>query len=62
MSSSKITILGFSIILIYIITQILNFYGIGSDSYGNYIGFYLFILISIFILPSTFPTLSNTKV
>ena len=46
-----LTILGFSLIFIYVLTNLLNFYGIGSDVYGYYIGFYLFLLFSIFVLP-----------
>lgn len=32
--------------------QILNFYGIGQESYGIYLGFFLFMLLSIAILPN----------
>lgn len=58
MSAGKIiSIIGFSIIFLYIIVQILSFYGIGSESYGTYIGFYLFLLLSIVILPNSNKTL-----
>jgi len=50
-----ITLLGISIILFYSITQILKFYGVGEDVYGVYILFYIFIIISIIILPSEYP-------
>jgi len=58
MSAGKIiSIIGFSIIFLYVITQILTFYGIRSDAYGTYIGFYLFLLLSIVILPNSYQTL-----
>ena len=47
---SKITILGISILLIYGIIRILEFYGIGINMYGSYVAFYVFILLSSFIL------------
>lgn len=52
-----ISIVGFSVIFIYIIVQILTFYGIGSDKYGTYIGFYAFLLLSTIVLPHDYPTL-----
>jgi hypothetical protein len=58
MSAGKIiSIIGFSIIFLYVIVQILTFYGIGSDAYGTYIGFYLFLLLSMIILPNSYQTL-----
>jgi hypothetical protein len=57
-ASSTITILGISILLVYGITKILEFYGIGINSYGSYIAFYFFILISSFILPRDYYTLN----
>jgi hypothetical protein len=50
-----ITLIGISIIFFYSITQILKFYGIGEDVYGVYILFYIFIIISILILPNEYP-------
>ena len=41
-----ITTIGIFIIIIYSLTSILDFYGITSDTYGIYIVFYLFLLIS----------------
>jgi hypothetical protein len=57
-----LTIIGFSLLFLYILMQILNFYGIGQDSYGIYLGFFLFMLLSIAILPNEDITLkySNT--
>ena len=52
-----ITIIGISLIFLYIVTQILNFYGIGTESYGIYLGFIGFILLSIVILPNKDSTL-----
>jgi hypothetical protein len=54
-ASSIITTLGITIILIYGLTKLLDFYGIGINVYGSYISFYLFILISSFILPRDYP-------
>jgi hypothetical protein len=56
-----ITIIGFSLLFIYIITQILNFYGIGQDSYGIYLGFFLFMLLSMAVLPKQDKTLKYTN-
>jgi hypothetical protein len=52
---NPITLIGLSIILFYSITQILKFYGIGEDVYGLYVLFYIFIIISILILPGDYP-------
>ena len=53
--SSKITIFGLTGLLIYVITKILNFYGIGIEIYGSYFAFYLFILLSSFVLDKYYP-------
>jgi hypothetical protein len=50
-STSMITTLGIAILLIYGITRILEFYGIGINVYGSYVAFYLFILITSYVLP-----------
>jgi hypothetical protein len=61
-TSSNITTFGVSILLIYGFTRILEFYGIGIDVYGSYIAFYIFLLISSFILPRNYFKLNlNTK-
>jgi hypothetical protein len=57
-ASSIITTLGISILLVYGLTRILEFYGIGINVYGSYIAFYFFILISSFILPREYPKIS----
>jgi hypothetical protein len=52
---NSITLIGISIIFLYSLTQILNFYGVGEDVYGTYVLFYIFIIISILILPNEYP-------
>lgn len=54
-TKSLLSIVGFSTIFTYVITNILEFYGIGSNVYGSYVGFYLFLLVSIFVLPLDYP-------
>ena len=51
LDNNIITMLGLTILLVYGITQILTFYGININTYGSYLVFYLFILITSFILP-----------
>jgi hypothetical protein len=41
--------------------QILNFYGIGQESYGIYLGFFLFMLLSMAVLPNQDITLKYTS-
>jgi hypothetical protein len=56
MSSGRTILwLGMSLIILYAVTVILNFYGVGPEVYGMYIIFYLFMLLTIFILPNTEP-------
>jgi hypothetical protein len=52
---SKITIFGITVLLIYTMTNILNFYGIGVDKYGAYLMFYIFLLFCYFILDRDYP-------
>jgi hypothetical protein len=52
---NPITLIGLSIIFFYSIIQILKFYGVGEDVYGVYILFYIFIIISILVLPNGNP-------
>lgn len=49
-----ITMLGITLLLIYGFTRVLEFYGIGINVYGSYIAFYLFILITVYILPTEY--------
>ena len=48
---NSITLIGIAILLIYSITKILDFFGIGIDVYGSYLAFYLFLLLTYFVLP-----------
>lgn len=52
---STITLLGLSIIFFYSLIQIFNFYGVGEDTYGAYILFYIFIMICVIVLPNEYP-------
>jgi hypothetical protein len=52
---NPITLVGFSIVFFYSLIQILKFYGIDEDVYGVYILFYIFIIISILVLPNEYP-------
>ena len=58
-SSSIISILGIALLLFYGLTRILEFYGIGINVYGSYMAFYIFILISIFVLPHNYVNLNS---
>ncbi len=60
-TSSTITILGLSLLLVYGLTKVLDFYGIGINMYGSYLAFYLFLLISVFILPNNYYKLNITR-
>jgi hypothetical protein len=50
-----VTILGLSILIIYTLTKILNFYGISINVYGSYLAFYIFILMASFCLNRYYP-------
>lgn len=52
---NPITVIGISIVFFYSLTQILNFYGVSQEIYGVYILFYIFIVMSILILPHSYP-------
>jgi hypothetical protein len=49
-----ITLIGMTCILFYSVSQICNFYGIGYSTYGPYMLFYIFIIISSVILPHSY--------
>ena len=55
--TKTITIVGVSLIFLYVLTQILNFYGVSTESYGIYLGFFAFMLMSMFVLPTADSTL-----
>ena len=59
--SDNITMIGLSVIILYVIVQILTFYGVDQSAYGIYLVFFLFILLSILILPNNEPTLNMLK-
>jgi hypothetical protein len=48
---SAITTIGLTLLLVYGLTKILEFYGIGIAVYGPYIAFYLFLLLTSYVLP-----------
>jgi hypothetical protein len=50
-TGSVITGIGAMIILVYGLTRILEFYGVGIDKYGSYLAFYIFLFISSYIIP-----------
>ena len=50
-----ITLLGFSIIILYCVVQILKFYGLNEGDYGVYIVFFIFIIVSLIVLPNQYP-------
>lgn len=52
---SKITVFGLTILVIYTITKILNFYGIGVEKYGSYLVFYIFLMICVNVLNTENP-------
>ena len=56
MASSLITGIVLALLLLFCIPKILNFYDITIDMYGPYLGFVVFILITLFILPRNVTT------
>ena len=52
---SMVTIFGFTILSLYSITKILNFYGIGVEKYGPYLLFYIFLILCVNILTMEHP-------
>ncbi len=58
MDTSLITGIGLTLILGYCVIQILKFYGMDISELGIYLSFYLFLFLSVFILPNTYPFLS----
>jgi len=57
MDSMIITAFGISLLFIYSIIQLLQFYGVNAEQYGFYLIFYLFLLVSAFILPRKYSVL-----
>lgn len=58
MDTSLITGIGLTLIIGYCVIQILKFYGMDISELGIYLSFYLFLFLSVFILPNTYPFLS----
>lgn len=56
MASSLITGIGLSLLLLFCIPKILNFYDVTIDMYGPYLAFIVFILVTLFILPRNVKT------
>jgi hypothetical protein len=50
-TSTTIGVICISLIVMYILVQILTFYGFSMSSYGTYIAFYLFLLLTMLFLP-----------
>ena len=57
--SDNITMIGLSIIILYVIVQILTFYGVGTEVYGYYICFYILMLLFVLTLPKPINFLEN---
>jgi hypothetical protein len=47
-----VSILGFTIVIAYIIIQLCTFYDVSPSSYGTYLVFYLFLILSTIMLQS----------
>jgi hypothetical protein len=52
LSPYETTELLFSVAIVFCVIQVLQFYGIGLDKYAVYLAFYIFILLTKFILPT----------
>jgi len=52
---NAITLVGVSIIFLYSLVQIMRFYGVGEEVYGVYLLFYVFLMVSMLILPKDYP-------
>jgi hypothetical protein len=50
--TTVITTTGIALLIIYILIQILNFYGVGQDVYGIYLAFIIFMILNFFMLPT----------
>ena len=58
MSGARVIgIILFVFLLIYAVTQIMSFYNVTTSYYSTYFTFYLFLLVSAFVLPRQVPTL-----
>jgi hypothetical protein len=59
---SKITVIGFSLLIIYGLVKIFDFYGFETSAYGSYLSFYIFILISSLVLPRYYVSVKPTPI
>ena len=55
MITNTITYIGLSLLFLYSFTQIMNYYGVSTDSYFDYILYYIFIMVTILVLPNDYP-------
>lgn len=51
----SITLIGLTITILYVLSQILNFFGISQEAYAPYFSFFVFIVITSFVLPKGYP-------
>lgn len=58
-SASAIGGITIMILFSYGVMRILEYYGIGIDKYGSYLVFYMFLFISLYILPTKYSNISN---
>jgi hypothetical protein len=49
-----ITFIGVSLIMMFITYQLLNFFDVSISEYGVYLIFYIFLFLSVIILPKTY--------
>jgi len=52
---NALTLIGLSAIMFYSLIQIFNFYGVTQDTYGPYVIFWGFLLLSTLVLPNDYP-------
>lgn len=51
------TALFFSVLVMYCLSQILGFIGVGKEVYAGYLIFFIVIVICLLILPHEYPTI-----
>lgn len=51
----SITLLGLSALILYVLSQILNFFGMEQETYRPYFLFFIFLVITTFVLPKNYP-------
>ena len=49
----NITLIGFAILMFYVLSQIFKFWGVDEDVYLSYLLFYLIVVTFILVLPHT---------